>query len=207
MQVSEEVRIRERIISSVEIASKCGKALSMREIDLLLPKQLKSINSRRIIQDDPVASKAVSINDELVVLKGYENLFVERQLRERNALRDRKIAKVFIDELIRSSPYIKLVAVSVSVAYGSTKDTDDIDLFLITRKNRMWLSFLRALVLARAFSMKASLVGGKANFCLSYIQGEKQFEKEMQKRRNPLFAREFLSLHVVRGNHYYNALM
>ena len=207
MQISEEVRIRERIISSVEIASKCGQALSMREIDLLLPKQLVPANSRTVIQSDPVASKAVSVNDELVVLKGYENLFAERKLRERNAVRDQKAAKDFIDELVGGSPHVKLVAVCGSVAYGSAKDTDDIDLFLITKRNRMWLSLLRALVLARAFSLKAALVGGKANFCLSYIQDQEQFEEAMQKRRNPLFAREFLSLNVVRGSQYYTSLM
>ena len=161
MQLSEEVRIRERLITSVEIASKCGQALSMSEIDLLLPEQLVSTNSRSIILDDPVASEAVSIDDGLVVLKGYEHLFKEKPLRERIALRDRKIAKTFINELVRHSPHIKLMAVCGSVAYGSPKDTDDIDLFLIAKKNRLWISFLKALILARGFSMKTSLVGGK----------------------------------------------
>jgi hypothetical protein len=94
-----------------------------------------------------------------------------------------------------------------SVAYGSAVESDDIDLFLITERNRLWLFLLRGLILARAFNFKAAINGKKTNFCLSYVTDEKHFEYVIKNNRSNLFARELLSTRVLIGKNYYNTLL
>ena len=177
--------ILSRILSSVEVASKCGKAISIKEIDLLLPTAQKHSNLRQIIQSDPYVSKSVSIENEFVVLKGYEHLFTKSNFREEVARKYFRIAKTFVDQLNHRCSHGKLIAVCGSVAYGSAAASDDIDLFIITKENRMWLFFLKALLLARVYNIKASITGEKANFCFSYVQDEKYFEDEIKHHRTP----------------------
>jgi hypothetical protein len=207
LQTYENSMILSRILSSVEVASRCGKAISINEIDLLLPIAQKPSSLRQIIQSDPYVSKSVSIENDFVVLKGYEHLFSNRALREEVAKKYLEIAKTFVGQLIRRCSHGKLIAVCGSVAYGSAVASDDIDLFIITRENRMWLFFLKALLLARACNIKASITGEKANFCLSYVQDEKYFEEEIKHHITPLIAREFLSIRVLTGINYYITLL
>ena len=207
MQITNEFGANNRILLAVKIATQCGQAISMNEIALMLPRLIDSVSVQETIQNDPCISKSVSLEDGLVVLRGYEHLFSERTSREKVSRNYRGFAEAFIKELRRLSPYVKLMAVCGSVAYGSAKDSDDIDLFILTHENRMWLTLLKALLLARVFNIKAALNGAKTDFCLSYMQDQKNFEAEMIHHRNPLFAREFLSLYVIDGMDYFLDLL
>ena len=206
-QNTDDARVKNRIVSTVEIASKCGYAISVDEIALLLPYEPEVANIQEIIQSDPNISISLSMEKELIVQKGYEHLFSERKFREDVSKRYLEIAKTFVDQLIRRSSYVKLMAVCGSVAYGSALRSDDIDLFLVTKKNRLWLSIFKALLFARAFSTKALIRGKKAEFCLSYAQDERHFEEEIMRHKSPLLAREFLSIHVLTGINYYSTLL
>ncbi len=199
--------MRHQILSAIKIASRCGQAISIQEIDLMLPnpRQVKSIED--FIQNDSFISKSVSLEKKFVVLKGYENLFSERQHREIVSKRYLEVARAFVNQLIKQSSNWKLIAVSGSVAYKSANASDDIDIFLITKKDRMWLCFIKALILARIFNIKASLNRKKINFCLSYVQDEGCFMKEILNHRTYLLARELLSIRVLAGIEYYRFIL
>ena len=207
MQATEDNKVRNRIVSIVEISSKCGYAISLDEIALLLPYEIELANIREIIQSEPRISVSLSIKKGLVVQKGYEHLFSERAHREDVSKRCLEIAKSFVEQLIRRSSHVKLIGVCGSVAYGSAVMSDDVDLFLVTKKHRLWLSVSKALLLARVFNIKALIKGEKADFCLSYVQDEEYFEEEINHRKTPLFAREFLSINVLTGVNYYTTLL
>ena len=207
MYIQENVQLRNQILSTIRIASKCGQAISINEIGLILSNPKDSKNVREIIQSDSIISKSVSIENELVVMRGYEILFSERPFREIVSKRYLANARTFANQLIRQSPYWKLIAVCGSVAYKSALLSDDIDIFLITKKNRMWLCFLKALLIARVFNIKAQLIGKKINFCLSYVQDEECFLKEVQNHRTSLLARELLSIRILAGTKYYKSVL
>ncbi len=115
-------------------------------------------------------------------------------------------AKIFADSLLKSKSYLRILAVCGSVAYGTAAEADDIDLFIVTQKNRMWLAFAKALLLARIMNTKGSIYGKPVNFCLSYVQDEKNFE-EIANHKSLLFAREFLSVKLLAGKKYYYELL
>lgn len=207
MQVANASNGRNMILLAVNIASQCGQAISMNEIALMLPQPVESTDVQETLQTDSCISKSVSVEDGFAVIKGYEHLFSERRFREKTSKNLRVTAETFIRELRRRKPCVELMAICGSVAYGSAKDSDDIDLFILSKENRMWFTFFKSLLLARVFNLKAIVSGARADFCLSYMQDKKNFEEEITKHKNPLFAREFLSLHVVDGMSCYLELL
>ena len=102
---------------------------------------------------------------------------------------------------------MKILAVCGSVAYGTAAEADDIDLFIVAEKDRMWIAFARALIKARVMNTQGLMLGKHVDFCLSYVQDEKTFKKEVTDRKNLLFAREFLSVKLLGGQKYYYELL
>jgi hypothetical protein len=201
-----ESEVKARILFAVEIASKNDYAISTNEIAQLLP-DICEVNVGDIIKGDRQLLELLSVKNDLLVMKGYEKLFAERLSRRENSQMFLRKVKTFSDELIRRCPYVKLLAVCGSVAYNSAAKTDDIDFFLITKKNRLWISIFKILLLARAYNLKEFVNGKQVTFCLSYSKDEKSFEDEMVNHKTPLFARELLSVHVVEGLTFYQSML
>jgi predicted nucleotidyltransferase len=207
LQLNYDVDVNNRIMLAIDIASSCGQAISMDEIALMLPVKKEPEIVRAILQTDPYFSKLITTRNDLAVLKGQERLLSERDVRKKVSEKYQRMAQTFADELVRLSRNIELIAVCGSAAYESATDSDDIDVFIIAKENRMWLAFFKALLLARVFRIKASINNEKADFCLSYMQDKKHFEEEIVQHYTPLFAREFLSLYVMKGKDYYKRLL
>jgi predicted nucleotidyltransferase len=192
---------------TVEIASECGQAVSITEILRMLSCKHEPEVIQEIIDADPFFAGFLRREKELVVVRGYESLFSERTLRQIISRDYLEKAIYFSDHMVRRSSGVKMMAVSGSVAYGSASASDDIDIFLVTKTNRAWICLFKALLLARALSLKAHVNGAKANYCLSYMQDMKEFEQVLKQQRSPLLAREFLSMHVLVGVDYYYQLL
>jgi hypothetical protein len=117
-------------------------------------------------------------------------------------------ASSFANLLTRVIPFIRTVAVTGSVAYGSAAKWDDIDLFIVTKRNRLWISALLTLILVRLNKLLILRPPHLSLFCLSYVHDEQGFSKEAQRNRsNPLFARELLKAKPVAGAKQYRKIL
>ena len=117
-------------------------------------------------------------------------------------------ASSFANLLTRVIPFIRTVAVTGSVAYGSADKWDDIDLFIVTKRNRLWISALLTLVLVRLNKLLILRPPHLSHFCLSYVHDEHGFSKESQRNRsNALFARELLKAKPVAGKKEYGKIL
>lgn len=77
-------------------------------------------------------------------LPGQEGLIRKRHIREKQAHKFLLKVKI-ITAVLKIIPWIKLIGISGGLAMENTNKTDDIDLFIITAKNRLWT--VRLLVL------------------------------------------------------------
>ena len=117
-------------------------------------------------------------------------------------------ASGFARLLKRLVPFIRTVAVTGSVAYGSADRWDDIDLFIVTKRNRLWLTAFMTLILVRLNKMLGLRPSHLCPFCLSYVHDEEGFAAESQKNRtNPLFARELLKAKPIAGADQYRKIL
>jgi hypothetical protein len=98
--------------------------------------------------------------------------------------------------LERAGSPFEVLSISGSTSYLSVSETDDLDFFCIAKSGTMWVSFVPALILARAFRVSTK----KAPWiCLSYVSDEEFVRRELSKNQNGLFARDAISTMVVRG--------
>ena len=68
--------------------------------------------------------------------------------------------------IIRSMPFVRMVALSGSLAHLNADPEADLDLFVITRPARVWSVTLTTLALAR-------LLGWRKRLCLNYVVSER----------------------------------
>jgi len=130
-----------------------------------------------------------------------------RVVREAISLQKLTSAGKFATTLVRLIPWVMTIAVTGSVAYGSAGKRDDIDLFIITKRNRLWLSIFFALVLVRVFQAFRLEPRHLLPFCMSYVHDEYGFRNETQKSVNPLFARELLKAVPLTGKSHYRRVL
>jgi len=117
-------------------------------------------------------------------------------------------ASRFANTLSRLIPWIETVAVTGSVAYGSARKWDDIDLFIVTKRDRLWLSLSLALILVRLGKLLRIRDADLLPFCLSYVHDDLGFLQESSKSRfSPLFARELLKAQPLVGIRRYRQIL
>jgi len=117
-------------------------------------------------------------------------------------------ASKFASTLTRLVPWIEIVAVTGSVAYGSARKWDDIDLFIVTKRDRLWLSLSLALILVRLGKLLRIQGTDLLPFCLSYVHDDLGFLQESSKSKfSPLFARELLKAQPLVGIHRYKQIL
>jgi len=130
-----------------------------------------------------------------------------RLVREATSLQKLTSAGKFASVLVRLVPWVLTIAVTGSVAYGSAGKRDDIDLFIITKQHRLWLSIFFALVLVRVFQGLRLEPRHLLPFCMSYVHDEHGFRNETQRSANPLFARELLKAVPLVGKSHYRKVL
>lgn len=102
-----------------------GKEASLKQIE----KKLKKLNNE---------ARIINFGD-YYFLPGRKSLVKERKAKEEISKKHLQTAK-YISLLFKVIPWIKLVGVSGSLAMMGSSKLDDIDLFIITSVNRIWLS-------------------------------------------------------------------
>jgi len=104
-------------------------------------------------------------------LKNDYSLVVRRYNGNEKAAELIKVAHKIGDWLIRF-PYVRGIAISGSLSKNYADENSDIDLFIITAKNRLWI----ARTLMHAFKKLTFLVNKQDYFCMNYYIDEEQLE-------------------------------
>jgi hypothetical protein len=97
--------------------------------------------------------------------RGRSDLLETRRRREcasRQLLQNSARALAFV----RNMPFVRMVALSGSLAHLNAEGGADLDLFVVTRPARVWSVMVTALVVAR-------LMGWRRQLCLNYIVSER----------------------------------
>ncbi len=98
----------------------------------------------------------------------------------------------------------RMIAISGSTSYQTVSESDDLDIFCVTRPDSLWLFLTKSLFLAR-FSRIAR--GNAPRICFSYAMDQNFAEKEFLTQRDALFARDALTARVVQGQEFYRVLL
>lgn len=117
--------------------------------------------------------------------------------REDGELRAKKLMKIAkrMASLIYCFPFVRAVFISGSLSKGSVPEDADIDYFIITKKNRLWIARTMLVIFKRIF-----LLGSKEYFCVNYFVDEDNLEIP---DKNIFTATEVSTLIPMRGEKHY----
>jgi hypothetical protein len=144
----------------------------------------------------PLLQATIEQQDGLYFPRGRRDLLATRQRREalsRELLdRDRRILR-FLTRL----PFVRMVALSGSLAHLNAEGGSDLDLFVITSPGRVWCVTLFVLIVAR-------LRGWRRRLCLNYVVSERSLAIEPA----DLFsANQIIHLRPVTGEFVYRRFL
>lgn len=133
----------------------------------------------------------------------------------RNTVSKRKITNIKLKKakkLLRylgNLPWVRFVAVAGSVAFGNPEAEDDIDIFIVTNKKRLWLVRSIDLILYRILGVRRRFSDSnvKDKLCFIYYVTEEHLELAPQDEQNFLTALEVVTLVPVVHEEYYQKLL
>lgn len=137
-------------------------------------------------------------------LPGRQNIVRKRYLREKQSKKFLNKAK-FASWFLKFIPTLKLIGISGGLALNNADKNDDIDLFLITAKNRLWITRLLVILILDFWGMRRKVKMSKdeasGKLCPNILLEEDQLE---QKNKDLFTAHEVLQMKVIwqRGNIY-----
>ncbi len=144
-----------------------------------------------------VKSKKVFLKQGVYFLKNRSALVKIRQDREKVS-QSYYIKARWIARLFKIIPWIQLVGISGSLAMRNADKTDDIDLFIISKSNRVWLTrLLSALILeilGERRQRDTSKKNSQSKICLNLLISE---DALVQSKQNLYIAHEILQLKVL----------
>lgn len=187
------------ILRAVAFADVFDHAPTIREVRGHLTVVASVAEVERRLADSPFLAGRLSRHDGFVVATGREPLVARRAARSEASARLWPRARR-IGRLIGRLPYVRMVAVTGSLAVNAAGDDADIDLFIVVADGRLWLA--RALVVA---IVRLAAPAG-IRLCPNYLLAEAATELDEADRTYGT-AREIAQMVAVAGSAAYDRFL
>lgn len=105
--------------------------------------------------------------------------------------------------LLERNPFIKLLAISGSLASNDAEKHEDNDFFIVSKEDRVWECFAACIFYGFVYSKK--IHKPRQFFCFNYLIDENHVGEEI--KIDKMSARELLNLKVIYGNEFYKRIL
>ncbi len=139
--------------------------------------------------------KLINTEGGFYFLPGRKEIIETRRKRERESRKKLEIAEK-VAGILRKIPWVKMIGVTGALAMENSNKEDDIDLFIITSKNRLWLTRGLVVTFLRLTGLYRRPGKIKNKICPNMLLDEDHFE--VPKNEQDLFsAHEVCQLKVI----------
>lgn len=209
---SEPVPISEKVIAEIEVLSRIAQAngslVSIHDIVALTSIKLREDQIEKHWETVPNLARRFELKAGFVYERGAMDgsnspTSLRGEIENRTRAKNYAIfAKAFMSFLKEKEA--TLVAVSGSASYQSASVADDLDFFIVARPGFLWTYLVKSMFLARAFRI---FNRNAPRICFSYAVDEEYANNEFSSPKDPLFARDALTLMVIHGTDTYRGLL
>lgn len=156
------------------------------------------------IQKEEWTNSKIEVKDNFYFLKGRSEIIETRRRREEHAKKLWKKTHFYI-RFLKFVPFLKMVAVCNTLAFNHPEKDSDIDLFIVTGKNRLWTARVLTTFLLQILGVRRHGKKVSGRFCLSFWCTEEtlDLEKIQIKPQDPYLAFWCLTLQPVLNNDLY----
>lgn len=169
--------------------------------------QPRLFDVERLIVEDPWLRDRIEHTTAYVTLKGRGELWDKREWRRVWALRKWKRA-LRAAKLVRCVPFVRLIAVTNTLAWDGTDEESDIDFFIVTRAGRLWTTRILVMLLLHVVGWRRHGNKIKNRICLGFWVDETELNLEplALKPDDPYFAFWLITMWPVYGQTTYRRL-
>ncbi len=170
--------LEKSILKTIAFADVFDYPLTLTEIYKWLFKP-KKINGRypslfdikKELENSKDLDKKLSGKEGFFYLKGRRSIVFLRK--QNNNLAEAKYSRIVnLIKVYKYIPFVRMIAVCNSLAISNANENSDIDLFIITKKNKIWLARFFTVILVKFFDLRPSEEKSKDTFCLSFYIDE-----------------------------------
>lgn len=130
-------------------------------------KKISFIEFKIFFINDSQLQNIVGCENNLYFLKGKNN-YVNKRFNS-YLITEEKYKKILkYSKIFASIPFVNLITVCNTVAYDFPKEDSDFDLFIIAKKNRLFISRLLAFIFLKVFNLRPKNNISRDKFCLSF---------------------------------------
>jgi predicted nucleotidyltransferase len=183
--------IKKNILAALAYFDVFNYPLTREEICLFLPVKY-NVTMFDLAVACLLSNRLIYRFDKFYTLKNDPYLIQRRNEGNQKAFEMIKTARKVGDILIRF-PYVRGIAISGSLSKNYADDESDIDLFIITAPNRLWI----ARTFMHALKKLTFLVNREDYFCMNYYIDEQQLEIA---EKNIYTATEVVTLIPIQGD-------
>ncbi len=148
--------------------------------------------------EELVAQELIYEFDDFYTLHNKQDL-IDRRLKGNQLAKERMKDAHKMTRLIASFPYVRAVMLSGSISKDFMEDDSDIDFFIITEPQRLWIARTLLILFKKTF-----LLNSYKNFCINYLIDSEHLEIEHQ---NIYTGIELLTLIPTYGGKIYDELI
>ncbi|MFA5317942.1 MAG: hypothetical protein WC323_00490 [Patescibacteria group bacterium] len=117
------------------------------------------------------APDGIAHQDGFYFLSGGEELVLLRK--ERQIISRKKYKRALrVIKILSVLPFVKMIAVCNTLAYDNVRDDSDIDLFIVTAKDKIWTARFYSLALLKLLRLRPEKDNKKDKFCLNFFISE-----------------------------------
>ena len=126
---------------------------------------------REILKTSQILKKELATKEGFYYIKGRDHIYLRRK--QNNNLAERKFRKVvYLAKVYRFVPFVRMVAICNSLAYSNASEKSDIDLFIISRRNTIWLARFFTIFIVKLLGRRPKEGNKRDTFCLSFFVDE-----------------------------------
>ncbi len=161
--------IKEAIYQTIVFFDIFDYPLTDWEIWRYLPIKISFLKVREVLQ---IRDKnRLSKQGAYYFLLGREKIIQKRN--HRYNYTQRKIKRALrISRIFRFIPWIEMIAIGNIIGSHNLKDDSDIDFFIITKKNRIWISRFFTTLIAKLLLLRPRVNNVRDKICLSFYLSE-----------------------------------
>ncbi|MFP4514947.1 MAG: hypothetical protein ACLFNO_03030 [Parcubacteria group bacterium] len=173
------------IVSTIAFFDVFSYPLSAFEVFKYLQKD-SSYSQVVLVLEDLEARNIISFKNSFYCLKGKEDNFEIRQKRYNYSKDKMKIAKRWA-KLFKLFTGLKLIALSNSIGSYNLREGGDIDLFIVSKRNRIWSTRFILALIGKIFNLRPKPEDEKDKLCLSFFVSEDNLNLQNYIKENDFY--------------------
>lgn len=155
---------RNEILATIRIAHHFNSAFNREQLYRYLRVKMDRHNFNAIL-DGFIRDKTISEIDDLLFSEKLEDICIQKKEWSKALFAENR--KYLL--LISSIPWVKYIGLTGANSFESCNQKDDIDLFIITSPNRLWICYLMLVLLTK-------LIGKRKTLCINFLIDENNLE-------------------------------